>query len=135
MRVVIDTNIFISSFFGGKPRKIIDLWKKGDIILCLSDKIVDEYVEVLNRLGFEDKKELEELLLLFAENVNIRFTKKTPKIQLVKEDLDDDKFIECAVALNALFIITGDKALKAVESYMGIKILTPHEFLEHVNQQ
>ena len=51
IKVVIDTNVFISSFFGGNPKKVIDLWKKGEIKLCLSREIVDEYVEVLKRLG------------------------------------------------------------------------------------
>ena len=124
MKVVIDTNVFISSFFGGKPKKIIDLWKKGDVILCLSGEILEEYIEVLHRLGFENKKELKELLSLFAENVNIVFTRKTPKLHIVEDDPDDNKFIECAVALHASHIITGDKALKAIESYMGIEILT-----------
>ena len=36
MRVVVDTNVLISSFFGGNPKKVIDLWKAGDITLCLS---------------------------------------------------------------------------------------------------
>ena len=44
IKVVIDTNVFISSFFGGNPKKIIDLWKKGEIKLCLSREIVNEYV-------------------------------------------------------------------------------------------
>jgi uncharacterized protein len=47
----------------------------------------------------------------------------------VKEDPEDDKFIECAVALKAEVIITGDKALKTMGEYMRIKILTPQEFL------
>jgi len=132
MRVVIDTNIFVSSFFGGKPRQIIDLWKNGNLILCLSGEILDEYVEVLNRLGFRDREEMGELLKLFAENVNIRFTSKTPKLQLVQEDPDDDKFIECAVALGAGYVITGDKALKALEEYIGIRIVTPAQFLEQI---
>ncbi|MFH1025416.1 MAG: PIN domain-containing protein, partial [Nitrospirota bacterium] len=35
MRVVIDTNVFVSSLFGGNPRKVIDLWKEEKITLCL----------------------------------------------------------------------------------------------------
>jgi len=58
MRVVVDTNVFVSSFFGGIPRKIVDLWKKGQIILCLSKPIVEEYVEVLRRLGLQNEIEL-----------------------------------------------------------------------------
>ena len=130
MRVVVDTNIFVSSFFGGNPRKIIRLWKKGEINLCLSKDILDEYVDVLQRIGLEDEREIEELLLLFAKGINIIFTTRTPKIKVVKEDPDDDKFIECAIALKAEVIITGDKALKAINEYMGIKILTPQQFLK-----
>jgi len=130
MRVVIDTNIFVSSFFGGKPRKIIDLWKEGKITLCLSKDILNEYIEVLHRIGLQDEVELEELLSLFTKSFNILFTTKTPRIKVVKDDPDDDKFIECAVALKAEVIITGDKAIEVIGEYMNIKILTPQQFLK-----
>jgi len=130
MRVVIDTNIFVSSFFGGKPRKIIDLWKEGKITLCLSKDILNEYVEVLHRIGLQDEVELEELLSLFTKSFNILFTTKTPRIKVVKGDPDDDKFIECAVALKAEVIITGDKTIEVIGEYMNIKILTPQQFLK-----
>ena len=129
MKVVIDTNVFVSSFFGGNPRKVIDFWKKGKIILCLSKDILDEYVGVLQRIGLKEEEEIEELLSLFAKGFNIVFTTKTPKIKAVKDDPDDDKFIECSVALKAEVIITGDKALRTMSEYMGIKILTPQQFL------
>jgi len=133
MKVVSDTNVFVSSFFGGNPRKIIDLWKKGKISLCISKNILDEYIEVLQRIGLGDGREIEELLSLFAKGINIIFTTKTPKIKAVKVDPDDDIFIECAVALKAEAIITGDKALKAMNEYLGIKILTPQQFLKDYN--
>jgi uncharacterized protein len=129
IKIVLDTNVFVSSFFGGNPRKIVDLWKTGEITLCLSPTIIDEYIEVLKRLGLQNEKELEELLNLFARGFHVIFTAKTPKLVIVKDDPDDDKFIECAVALNAKYIITGDKALSSVQNYMGITILNPKDFL------
>ena len=132
MKVVIDTNVFVLSFFGGNPRKIIDFWKKGKIILCLSKDILDEYVDVLHRVGLKEEEEIEELLSLFAKGFNILFSTKTPKIRAVKDDPADDKFIECAVGLKAEVIITGDRAVKALGEYMGIKILSPQQFLEDV---
>jgi len=132
MRAVVDTNVFVSSFFGGKPRKIIDLWRDGKLLLCLSKEIIDEYFEVLKRLGLEDEEELAELLALFSRGFNIAFTAKTPKIEVVN-DPDDNKFVECSVALKADVIITGDKALEAVGEYMGIEMLTPAEFLRRMN--
>ncbi len=129
MRVVIDTNIFVSSFFGGNPRKIIDLWKSEKIILCLSNAILDEYIDVLRRIGLKEEDELDELLSLFSRGFNIVFTTKTPKIKIIKNDPDDDKFIECAVALKAHTVITGDREVLAIKEYMGIGILTPQKFL------
>ena len=130
IRAVIDTNVFVSSFFGGNPKKIIDLWKNEEILLCLSKDILDEYIDVLQRVGLKDENEIEELLSFFAKGFNILFTTNTPKINAVKDDPEDDKFIECAVALKADVIITGDKALRTMGEYMGIKILTPQEFLK-----
>jgi putative PIN family toxin of toxin-antitoxin system len=130
MKVVIDTNIFVSSFFGGKPRKIIELWKNRSIILCISGEIIDEYIEVLQRMGLRDENELQELLVLFAQSYNCLFTAKTPALKIIKSDPDDDKFIECAVALNAQYIITGDKEVLDIKNYMGIKVVTPNQFLE-----
>lgn len=135
MKVVVDTNVFVSSFFGGNPRKIIDLWKTGRVILCLSRDIIDEYVEVLRRLGLQDEKELEELLNLFANGFHAIFTAETPTLNVVRKDPDDNKFIECAVALKADAVISGDKALRDVKDYMGIKIYTPTEFLNHYENQ
>ncbi len=133
-RVVVDTNVFISSFFGGNPRKIIDLWKSGRIVLCLSRPIVDEYVEVLRRMGLQNKRELEELLSLFAHGFHVLFTAKTPNLKIIEEDPDDNKFIECAVALNSRYIISGDKALQEIKDYMGIKIQSPKQFLDDFPQ-
>lgn len=129
MKAVIDTNVFVSSFFGGNPRKIIGLWRDDKITLCLSKDILDEYVAVLRRMGLENEEELEKLLVLFSRGFNIRFTTRTPAIKAVKADPSDDKFVECAVALKADAIITGDKALEAIKEYQGKRILTPARFL------
>ncbi len=131
---MVDTNVFISSFFGGNPRRVMDLWKSGDITLCLSRPIVDEYIEFLRRLGLQDEKELEELLSLFAHGFHLVYTAKTPDLNVVEEDPDDDKFIECAVALKAKFVITGDSAVKKIRQYMNIKIISPREFLSIINR-
>ena len=130
IRVVVDTNIFISSFFGGNPRKIVDLWKSGQIILCLSRPIIDEYINVLRRMGLQNERELEELLSVFAHGFHVLFTSKSPNLNVVEKDPDDNKFIECAVALNAKSIITGDKALQEIKNYMGIQIQSPKQFID-----
>ena len=130
LRVVIDTNVFISSFFGGIPREIINLWKEGEVVLCLSQSIVEEYIEVLNRLGLKDKNELFKLIKLFAEGYNSVFAANTPELNVVKNDPDDNKFIECAVELESKVIVSGDKHLREVRKYIDIEIISPREFIE-----
>ena len=131
MRVVIDTIVFISSFItAGTLSKIIDLWKKGRITLCLSKPIVEEYSEVLKQLGLENQEETNEILHLFARGTNSIFTAKTPLLQIVGDWPQNDKLFECAVALKALYIISGDKAVLAIDDYMGNKAVTPKQFLD-----
>jgi len=129
IKVVVDTNVFVSSFMGGKPKKIIDLWKEGKIKLCLTKKIVDEYIEVLGRLGLQNEAEIGELLGVFSEGHNILFLASTPSLKIIKDDPDDNMFIECAVAHKCPYIISGDRHLLSVGNYMGIKIISPAEFL------
>lgn len=130
IKAVIDTNVFISSFFGGNPRKIISYWEKGEIVWCVSKPIIDEYIEVLKCLGLRNEKELDDLLNLFAKGINLIYSANTPCLKIVNNDPDDNKFIECAVALQSKYIISGDKHLKSILEYMGIKILTPAEFID-----
>ena len=86
-------------------------------------------MEVLQHLGLQNASELEELLKLFSSGYHIVFISRTKKIHAVEKDPDDDKFIECAAALNARYIITGNKTLRDIGEYMGIKVVTPKEFL------
>ncbi|MCD6532795.1 MAG: putative toxin-antitoxin system toxin component, PIN family [Deltaproteobacteria bacterium] len=130
LKVVIDTNVFISSFFGGIPREVINLWKSGKITLCLSQEIIEEYIDVLNRLGLKDKNEIQKLTRLFAESYNSIFTIATPSLKIVEDDPDDNKFIECAVALDSKIIISGDKHLKNIKKYIDIHIMSPKEFVD-----
>jgi uncharacterized protein len=94
-----------------------------------SKPIVDEYIEVLRRLGLQNEKEIEELLGLFAHGFHVAFTAKTPELHIVENDPDDNTFIECAVALKAGFVVTGDKTLKEIQEYMNILIVSSREFL------
>ena len=128
MRVVVDTNVLVSSFFGGPPREVIERWKRGEITLCVSRGLIDEYVEVLNRLGLQADL-VQELLELFASGYNLVFTASTSPLQVLKHDLDDNMLFECAVELKAKVIVTGDKAVRSVGRYMDVDVTTPAEFL------
>jgi uncharacterized protein len=129
MRVVLDTNVFVSSFFGEKPRKVIDLWAAGRITLCLSSPILEEYARVLRRMGAAESGGVRDLLRLFKEGRNVVFAARPPVLRIVPDDPDDDKFLACAVALDARFVVSGDRHLTALAAYADIRILTPAAFL------
>ncbi|OGU37821.1 MAG: putative toxin-antitoxin system toxin component, PIN family [Ignavibacteria bacterium GWB2_35_12] len=128
--VVIDTNVIVSSFYGGNPKIIIDLLKAEKIRLCISKDIINEYIKVLIRFKNIDHSEINELLNLFSNSRIVIFTGSTPKLKVVINDPDDDKFIECAVELGAEYIISGDKDLLSIKQFGNIKIVNPKQFLD-----
>jgi hypothetical protein len=71
---------------------------------------------------------------LFAQGPGILFSANTPRLKIVDKDPDDNKFIECAVALNATYVVSGDKSLLGVGGYMGISIVTPRQFMDAINK-
>lgn len=131
LKIVIDTNVFVSSFFGGKPRQVIDLWMQGKVLLCVSQPIIEEYVRVLHRLGLKNEEERKEFLNLFADKSrNVLYVHQPSSLSMVSRDPDDDKFLECAVALEATYLVSGDQDLLEIKSCFGVQILKPAEFLE-----
>ena len=132
MRVVVDTNVFISSLLNteGNPRKVIDLWRFEKITLCLSKQILAEYFEVLGRFGMSEEPEGEKLVQLFQKRYNQVFLPSVPAISAIAEDPADNKFIECAVAADAKYIISGDRHLLNLKVFKGVRILPPTEFLK-----
>lgn len=130
MKVVIDTNVFVSSVFGGLPRQVIDKWFSRRITLCLSEEIFHEYQRVLQELEAVTKEEERDLISAFTSGESILYVNNPPAVDVVADDPDDNKFIACALALDAEYIVSGDADLLTLESYMGLPIVTPRRFLE-----
>ena len=70
---------------------------------------------------------------MIIENAIIVYPKI--KINLVKDDPDDNKFIEAAITGNAEYIISQDKHLLRIKKYKEIKILSPEQFLIKINKE
>lgn len=131
MKIVVDTNVFVSSFLSptGSPRQVIDLWKTGLVTLCLCAETLKEHLLVLARLGLQGEPEMDELLALIRRGINIRFVAFEGTLRVVAEDPNDDPFVECAVTAGADYIVSGDRHLKNIGSYGDIRIVAPTEFL------
>ncbi len=129
MKVVIDTNVLVSSFFGGKPRQIMDHWKAGRFTLCLSEALLEEYLRVLGRMGLTDEPEIKELLGLLSQSPQVLYKRHVRLARYVPEDPDDDKVVACALALGATRVVTGDKALLNLRHVQDAAFVTPAQFL------
>ena len=134
MKVVVDTNVFVSSVFGGLPRQVVGLWFDGRLTLCLSEPIVTEYQRVLREIGAVSAKEERALIEAFASGEGVLYTADPLAIGGASSDPDDDKFLECALELEAERVVSGDTDLLELKSYMGTPILTPRELLEEIGE-
>ena len=128
MRIVLDTNIFISAVLGGRLGIIIDEWKAGKFKLIVTDAVAREYLDVINRPKFNIAQgeivAVTDYLLQLAE-----FVTPEEEIHVIVADPTDDKFLEAAVAGRVNYIVSGDKHLLELESFREIPIITAREFV------
>jgi len=126
-----DTNVFVSGIFweGNFCSQIIDKWKNKKFELISSVKILNELVKTLKDFKIHMYDEMiEEWRNLIIENSII--VEPTIKLNVVKDDPDDDKFLEVGVTGKVDVIISQDKHLLKLKEYQGIKIVNPKEALE-----
>ncbi|MEI6732138.1 MAG: putative toxin-antitoxin system toxin component, PIN family [archaeon] len=128
MRVILDTNVFISGIFweGNFCSQIIAKWKNRLFEMVSSPQIIEELVETLRCF----KIRLDEEMIEGWKNMilsNSIIVEPTEKLDIITEDLDDNKFIEAAIAGKADFIISQDNHLLKLKEYRGISILEPRE--------
>ena len=130
MRIVLDTNVFISgTFFTGPPYQILKAWRDGRVQLLVSPSILDEYQRIGAELALQFRDvDLKAFLDLLTVQAEIVLAPTLPPV--IRDDPSDDKFLEAAVAGNASYIISGDKHLLTLSEFQGIQILKPRDFAQ-----
>lgn len=130
MKVVLDTNVFVSGiFFSGPPYQILKAWHDGKLQLVVSEKVLEEYVRVAEILSEQFPRiQLGPILELLTVKADFASALELP--EPVCEDSDDDKFLECALAGNVIVLINGDKHLLSVSGYCGLEIVSPRKFVD-----
>lgn len=119
--------------WGGKPAQIVKAAEEGKVALAMSEEIVDEISQVLTYSKLKKVYQTEGLLhqdMIEALLKVSEFVKVTRKVNVVLEHPADDKFIDCALAAKADYIISGDKHLLKVGCYRKTQILSVNEFLK-----
>ena len=129
IKIVLDTNVIISGLgWKGKPREIIKLWEKAKITFYISAEMLNEYIEVLER-NIIPANDYKWFIRLIEEKKNIEIVKPKKHFNVVKEDPDDNIFLDCGIESNVKYIITGDEHLLKLKKSDNIKILSPVKFL------
>ena len=128
MKVTVDTNFLISAtqWDYSVAHKLLKKLILSDAEIFTTQDILDETAEVLERDFEYNKNEVKNIIgkiLLFAKQI-----KPKQKIDVIKDDPDDNKIIACAIESSSEYVITYDKHLLKLKEYKGIKIITPEEF-------
>ena len=134
MRVVADTNVFISALmFGGLPGRFLDLALHRRFTLVTSKALLDELDEKLR--GKFGVSESDALAICAKLEGNADLVDPQFELNAVPDDPDDNRVLECAVAGKAEFVVSGDRHLLRIGSYEGIAIVTVRQFLETTGGQ
>ena len=134
LRVVLDTNVWVSAIiWGGPPAIIIRAAEDERILIIVSEAIVEEIVHILDyhrlREIYEEaglkREELVEAILRISRVVEVK-----TGLNIVQEDSSDNKFLECAMDGGADYVVSGDDHLLRIGHYQRIRIVSVKQFLE-----
>ncbi len=132
LRVVLDTNVWISGIFfsRGAPARLLRRWRDERYVVVMTSATLEELEKVLQRktvqfgaapdLAVEWMRYVEAYVTIVTVKTNFKGTSRDPK---------DDMILEAAVAGLAEYLVTGDKDLLVLKEFMGTPIVTPKEFL------
>ena len=132
-RVVADTNVYVSAIvFGGTCESILALARAGVIDLYTAPTILRELKTVLSQtFEWTDSQVQEALAEVNALTIPVRPSTKLSGIVVHDED---HRILECALAADADFLVTGDKKhLQPLKTFRGIRIVSPRQFLDQLH--
>ena len=129
MRVVFDTNIYVSAFViqRGLAEKAMLRIIEGADALLISKDILDELLSTLARKFSRDIDELSRVAVVLTEMAEM--IKTESRLKALKDD-PDNRILECAADGRADLIVTGDKDMLQLKDYKGIKIISLRSYLE-----
>ena len=130
-RIVLDTNCLLQSLPSKSPyHKIWTDVLCGKISLCVNTEILDEYEEILSQkinseVATNVVEAIARLHTTFYQEIYVHFG-------LIRDDEDDNKFADCAVASGAEFIVTNDRHYNILKRtpWPDIKVMNIKEFIK-----
>lgn len=129
-RIVLDTNCLIAAL--SRYSEYYPVWsdfQTGKYTLCVSNEILEEYQEII-----EQKTSAivaQNVINLLLKSRNVELITPSFKFRLIEADHDDDKFVDCAFAANATYIVSDDKHFDVLKeiTFPQLLVLKLKEFL------
>ncbi len=142
LRVVLDTNIFVSSLLvkEGLSAQVLDAWRERKFLLATSPTLVSEIQSTLNYPRIRRKynitnKDITQLITLLAEDALVVPGDIETASGSVPDDPADEAVLACALDAEADLVVSGDRHLLDLAEYRGIRILTVREFMEKLSAE
>jgi putative PIN family toxin of toxin-antitoxin system len=133
VKVVFDTNVVASaSFWRGAPFDCLAAWAQGHCMAVVSAPLLAEYHETVTELRL-DYPNLKCVAWVEALTESAELVFPVERAAGATPDPDDEMILECALAAEADYIVSGDKKhLLALQQFQGIPIVSPAEFLRRL---
>ena len=113
-RIVLDTNCLLMCIPKNSPYRIVwDAFLNGEFILCLSNEIVEEYLEILSNKTTASIAG--NVISTILNQHNIELINPYYRFGLIQVDADDNKFVDCAIVANAEYLVSNDSHFKVLE--------------------
>lgn len=129
-KIILDTNILISALgWEGNPKSIFNKVIDGEFELILSYKQLNEMLRVLNYPKFKFTDEQKDRFLLVLLEISTLVETKH-KVDIIKEDPDDNLILEPSNEMEIDYIISGNDHLLKLKEFKNTKIVTAKEFLD-----
>ncbi|MBQ2209353.1 MAG: putative toxin-antitoxin system toxin component, PIN family [Prevotella sp.] len=128
--IVIDTNCLIQMISLHSPyRPIWNAFLLGKFKLCISNEILEEYQEIIEQQT--TARIAENIILLILNRRNVTFVDPHFRLGLIAEDPDDNKFVDCAFAANADYLVSNDKHFDILKrtSFPSLNLIRMSDFL------
>jgi len=116
-------------------REFSEIIEKEKVELYSSEEILKELAKVLTYPKIEKilkESGLSKKMVVELVSQKLKFIRPKTKIDLIKEDISDNKFLECALEANAKYIVSADRHLLKLKKFKNIEIITARKFLEKI---
>lgn len=134
-RIILDTNCLVQSIPSrSRYHKIWSDFLDGKYLLCVSNEILDEYAEIIEKVAsiYISKA----IIKAITESPYLVWKEASFMFGLIQSDYDDNKFVDCAIVSNAKYIVSEDSHFNVLKSipFPHADVVKLDDFLSYLNK-